>query len=162
MAVGDRIKRVRTLRNLTQKELGCAVGFQENTADVRIAQYETGTRTPKEDMLRKIAAVLDVNFRSLYDPSLYAAEDLMYTLFELDEHYNLSIHDFDGKKCIAFNRKLLDEFISEWQERKRELADGTITREEYQEWKLNWPQTADDMGKHEPKKQWRKPPEEAS
>lgn len=53
MAVGDRIKRVRKLRSLTQKELGLAVGFEENTADVRIAQYETGTRTPKEDMLKK-------------------------------------------------------------------------------------------------------------
>ncbi|MCL2605706.1 MAG: helix-turn-helix domain-containing protein [Coriobacteriia bacterium] len=158
MAVGDRIKRIRILRDLTQRELGLAVGFEENTADVRIAQYETGTRTPKEDMLQKIAAVLDVNYRSIYEPTLYAAEDLMYTLFELDEHYNLSIHDFDGKKCIAFNRKLLDDFIAEWQVRKRDLDDGTISRAEYMEWKLNWPQTADDLGKHEPKKQWRKTP----
>ena len=161
MAVGDRIKRVRTLRNLTQKELGCAVGFQESTADVRIAQYETGTRTPKEDMLKKIASVLNVNFRSLYDPSLYAAEDVMFTLFELDEHYNLSIHDFDGKKCIAFNYSLLDKFFAEWQERKKELADETISRAEYLEWKLNWPYTTDNMGKHEPEKQWRRTFEEA-
>ncbi|MCL1879177.1 MAG: helix-turn-helix domain-containing protein [Actinomycetia bacterium] len=159
MAVGDRIKRVRVFRNLTQRELGLAVGFEENTADVRIAQYETGTRTPKEDMLRKIAEVLDVNYRSLYEPTLYAAEDLMYSLFELDEHHNLSLHDFDGKKCVAFNSKLLEDFLAEWQVRKKDLADGTINKAEYMEWKLNWPQTADDLGKHEPKKQWRKPPE---
>ena len=159
MAVGDRIKRVRILRDLTQKELGLAVGFEKNTADVRIAQYETGTRTPKEDMLQKIAKVLDVNYRSLYEPMLYAAEDLMYTLFELDEHYDLSIHDFDGKKCIAFNRKLLDDFISEFQVRKKELADETISKLEYMEWKLNWPQTCDDLGKFKPSKQWRKSPE---
>jgi transcriptional regulator with XRE-family HTH domain len=159
MAIGDRIKRVRNLRNLTQKELGLAVGFEENTADVRIAQYETGTRTPKEDMLKKIAGVLDVNFRSLYDPSLYAAEDLMYTMFELDEHYDLSIHDFDGKKCIAFNHFLFDEFVAEWQERKKDLAEGTISKVEYMEWKLNWPQTVDNLGKRNPEKQWRKPPE---
>jgi len=161
MAVGNRIKRIRVLRNLTQKELGLAVGFEENTADVRIAQYETGTRTPKEDMLQKIAAVLDVNYRSIYEPTLYAAEDLMYTLFELDEHYNLSIHDFDGKKCLAFNSTLLDDFLAEWQARKNDLADGTISKVEYMEWKLNWPQTADDLGKYSPKKQWRKPSETA-
>ncbi|MCL2882370.1 MAG: helix-turn-helix domain-containing protein [Coriobacteriia bacterium] len=159
MAVGDRIKRVRVLRNLTQKELGLAVGFEENTADVRIAQYETGTRTPKEEALRKIAEVLDVNYRSLYEPTLYAGEDVMYTLFELDEHYPLSIHDFDGKKCVAFNSKLLDDFLTEWQARKKDLADGSISKAEYLEWKLNWPQTADDFGKHKPKKQWRKSPE---
>ena len=156
MAVGDRIKRVRVLRSFTQRDLGLAVGFEENTADVRIAQYETGTRTPKEDMLRKIAEILDVNYRSLYEPSLYAAEDVMYTLFELDEHYNLSIHDFDGRKCIAFNAKMLDDFLAEWQVRKKELAEEKISKIEYMEWKLNWPQTADDLDDHEPKKQWRK------
>ena len=159
MAVGDRIKRVRILRNLTQKELGLAVGFEENTADVRIAQYETGTRTPKEDMLIKIANVLDVNFRALYEPTACTAEDVMFKMFDLDEHYYISIHDFDGKKCIAFNTKLLDDFFAEWQVRKRELADETISRTEYMEWKNNWPRTCDDLGKFEPKKQWRKPPE---
>ena len=121
MAVGDRIKRVRNLRKLTQKELGLAVGFEENTADVRIAQYETGTRTPKEEMLQKIAQVLDVNYRALYEPTSFTAEDIMFWLFDLDEHYDLSIHVFDGKKCIALNRKLTDDFIAEWQVRKKTL-----------------------------------------
>ena len=46
---------------MTQRELGLAVGFDEKSADVRIAQYESNVRTPKEELLRKIAAVLDVN-----------------------------------------------------------------------------------------------------
>ena len=29
-------------------------------------------------------------------------------------------------------------------------------KEEYLEWKLNWPQTADGCGRYEPKKKWRK------
>ena len=83
MAVGERIKRARNFRGMTQKELGVAIGFEEKSADIRIAQYESNTRTPKEELLRKIATVLDVNYRSLYEPTLYAAEDIMYTLFEL-------------------------------------------------------------------------------
>ena len=59
MAVGDRIKRARNLRGMTQKELGIAIGFEEKSADIRIAQYESNTRTPKEELLRKIAEVLD-------------------------------------------------------------------------------------------------------
>ncbi len=47
MAVGDRIKRARNLRGMTQKELGIAIGFEEKSADIRIAQYESNTRTPK-------------------------------------------------------------------------------------------------------------------
>ena len=65
MAVGDRIKRVRQFRGLTQKELGKLVGFDEKTADIRIAQYESNTRKPKEELLIKIADALEVNFRSL-------------------------------------------------------------------------------------------------
>jgi transcriptional regulator with XRE-family HTH domain len=144
---------------MTQKELGLAVGFDDNSADVRIAQYESGTRTPKEDMLRKIAEILDVNFRSLYEPTLYAAEDVMYTLFELDEHYRVMLNESESKTRrigVSFDSKLLNDFMREWLLRKQELAEGEITKEEYAEWKVNWPQTADDCGKFEPKKQWRK------
>ena len=65
MAVGDRIKRIRNFRKMTMKELGMAVGFDENSADVRIAQYENNSRKPKEELLRKIAGALDVSYESL-------------------------------------------------------------------------------------------------
>ena len=166
MAVGDRIKRIRNFRGMTQKELGIAIGFDEKSADIRIAQYESNTRTPKEELLRKIAKVLDVNYRSLYEPTLYACEDIMYTLFELDEHYpatqlyeivDTSDPQFPEKHIsISFNHNLLDDFLLEWQLRKKQLANDEITKEEYTEWKINWPQTADDCGKHTASKQWRK------
>ena len=46
--------------------------------------------------------------------------------------------------------------MAEWMLRKQQLRRREITREEYQEWKLNWPSTADDCGKFKPKKVWRK------
>ena len=39
---GKRIRRYRILCGMTQKALGIAVGFPQETADVRIAQYESG------------------------------------------------------------------------------------------------------------------------
>ena len=65
MAVGDRIKRARNLRGMTQKELGIAIGFEEKSADIRIAQYESNTRTPKEELLRKKEVELNMNYRNL-------------------------------------------------------------------------------------------------
>ena len=47
MSVGDRIKRVRNFRGLTQRELGIRAGFDESTADVRINQCEAGLRSPE-------------------------------------------------------------------------------------------------------------------
>ena len=49
MILGERIKRIRTFRGLTQRELGLKLGYEERNADVRVAQYESGSRTPKTD-----------------------------------------------------------------------------------------------------------------
>lgn len=87
MAVGDRIKRIRNFRKMTMKELGMAVGFDENSADVRIAQYENNSRKPKEELLRKIASALDVSYESLADATMDDASGILHALFELDDRY---------------------------------------------------------------------------
>ena len=37
---GRKLKHLRQKNHLTQKELGIALGFPEDSADIRIAQYE--------------------------------------------------------------------------------------------------------------------------
>ena len=49
MAISERIHFFRLMRGMTQKYLGTAIGFPEKSADVRLAQYETGTRKPKAE-----------------------------------------------------------------------------------------------------------------
>ena len=51
MAIGERIRFFRNMKGITQKYLGMVVGFPERSADVRMAQYETGSRTPKACLL---------------------------------------------------------------------------------------------------------------
>ena len=69
MAIGERIRFIRNLRGMTQKYLGTLVGFPEKTADIRMAQYEAGTRTPKEDLTKALAGALDVSPLALDVPS---------------------------------------------------------------------------------------------
>ena len=38
-------------------------------------------------LLHKIADVLDVSFYALYEPDMYCAEDVMYTLFDQDDQH---------------------------------------------------------------------------
>ena len=52
MAIGERIHHFRLLRGFTQKYLGQQLGFSDSQADVRIAQYEKGARSPKEKYLK--------------------------------------------------------------------------------------------------------------
>ena len=57
---GRKLKHLRQKNHLTQKELGIAVGFPDSCADVRIAQYESDVRTPKEDLMKLFASTLGV------------------------------------------------------------------------------------------------------
>lgn len=61
MAIGERIRFFRNLRGMTQKYLGQVVGFPEKTADIRMAQYESGSRTPKAELTESLARALGVS-----------------------------------------------------------------------------------------------------
>ena len=70
MAIGERIRFIRNLRGMTQKYLGIMAGLPERTADIRMAQYEAGTRTPKEDLTKALAHALDVSPDALTVPDI--------------------------------------------------------------------------------------------
>ena len=70
MAIGERIRFIRNLRGMTQKFLGLQVGFSERTADIRMAQYESGSRTPKADLVEQLADALDVSTEALNVPNI--------------------------------------------------------------------------------------------
>ncbi|MBP1545504.1 MAG: helix-turn-helix transcriptional regulator [Oscillospiraceae bacterium] len=167
MTIGEKIKYARNLRGFTQKELGLKLGFDEKSADVRIAQYESGTRTPKADLLSEIANLLDVNISFLKNPSLENTETFIHLLFDLEQeskkhHTNnfsiISVSDELGnpQPAIQFHNHLLNEFLSEWQIRRKELNEKIITEEEYAEWMMNFPATSDNCGNIDPIKKWRK------
>ena len=70
MAIGERIHFFRKMRGMTQKYLGMLMGFPERSADVRMAQYETGSRTPKADLTRALAAAFEVSSDALTVPDI--------------------------------------------------------------------------------------------
>lgn len=48
MILGERLKRIRTFRGLTQSELGLKLGYEDRNTDVQVAQYEFGYRVQKK------------------------------------------------------------------------------------------------------------------
>ena len=85
MTIGERIKKIRVFRKMTMDDLGGALGFEGKNMSVRISQYETGARIPGEDMILKLADALHCNYKAISDYSLGAAEDIIETLFWLEE-----------------------------------------------------------------------------
>lgn len=124
LSPGKRLRYFRTLRDMTQKQLGMAIGFSEQTADVRIAQYESGVRTPKEQTVIALAKALAVSPYALSIPQIESEVALLHLLFALEDSYD----------CTS-NTELGKEF-SEWRQMAEKLKNGDITKEEYDEWRF--------------------------
>ena len=89
--IGMRIRHFRILRGMTQKVLGVAVGFPESSADVRIAQYESGARTPKRELLCQLAAPLGVSPSQLAVPRIKNSEELCSLLAALEDECGIEL-----------------------------------------------------------------------
>ena len=145
MAIGERIHFFRLKRGMTQKYLGQAVGFPEKSADVRLAQYETGTRTPKADLTAALAQVLDVSPQALDVPDIDTDIGLMHTLFALEDIRGLTIGEIDGEICLRLDRSRglayssMFEMLLKWANEAKKLEAGEITREEYDHWRYTYP-----------------------
>ena len=93
MTIGDKIKKIRTFRNMTQAELGAALGWGDKGAN-RLAQYETNYRVPRKDLVTEMAKILDVNPLALHEPTTMDASELMEILFWIDEFNPAAINLF--------------------------------------------------------------------
>ena len=146
MAIGERIHFFRTMRGMTQKYLGMALGFPEKSADVRLAQYENGSRTPKADVTAALAQVLDVSPKALDVPDIDSYIGLMHTLFTLEDRYGLQIDEADGEVCLKVDvRKNKDaaelhKMLCSWRQAAAMLKAGEITQEEYDRWRYRYPE----------------------
>ena len=146
MAIGERIRFFRNLKGMTQKFLGVKVGFPEKTADIRLAQYESGTRTPKSDLTEALADALGVSTMALNVPDIDTDLGFMHTLFALEDIYGLKIDKLDDEVCIRLDKNrgtsyisLLERF-SAWQEEAEKYRNGEISKEEYDLWRYTYPE----------------------
>ena len=146
MAIGERIHFFRTMRGMTQKYLGMALGFPEKSADVRLAQYENGSRTPKADVTAALAQVLDVSPKALAVPDIDSDIGLMHTLFTLEDRYGLQIDEADGEVCLKVDvhknkdAAELHKMLCSWRQAAAMLKAGEITQEEYDRWRYRYPE----------------------
>lgn len=145
MAIGERIHFFRIMRGMTQKYLGMLVGFPERSADVRLAQYETGSRKPKAELTAALAQALDVAPQALDIPDIDSQIGLMHTLFALEDIYGLAISETDGEVCLKISKdkgkaaEELLQMLTAWQEQAAKLTTEEISREEYDQWRYNYP-----------------------
>ena len=145
MAIGERIRFFRNLRGMTQKYLGTVVGFPEKTADIRMAQYESGSRTPKADLTENLAGVLGVSPLALSVPDIDSYLGLMHTLFTLEDRYGLTVEKTENGVSMRVDSRKgkdaaeLSEMLNAWAEQSEKYRNGDISREDYDKWRYNYP-----------------------
>ncbi len=137
--IGRRIKRMRQMRKMTQKELGIAVGFKPECAEIRISQYESDARTPRAELARSMASTLGVSSQIIGKYDIATPDGLLCTLFELEELYGLSLFEREGHFYFRFIKPTgADKLIARWYGKKKALFRGLITKDEYDNWKYRW------------------------
>ncbi len=159
--VGQRMRKYRELKGITQSELGKMVDLPAD----RIQKYENGVRKPKSPLLKEIAKALDVSSLALVDPTPSSYINTMYVFFELENKYDVKI-DYSVDKnaymiTIDKDNELYD-YVKDWHNRKNLLdthigmysAPYEIEKEEietlknqYDKWKASYPQSMTDTSK---------------
>ena len=152
MAIGERIRFFRNLRGMTQKYLGTVVGFPEKTADIRMAQYESGSRTPKADLTESLAGVLGVSPLALSVPDIDSYLGLMHTLFTLEDRYGLTVEKGENGVSMRVDPRKgkdaaeLSKMLNAWAEQAEKYHKGDISREDYDKWRYNYPKYDETSG----------------
>ena len=145
MSLGSNLKTIRLFRNKTLKELGQILGFSTSSADVRISQYESDKKKPRENVIENLAYKLDVSPQAIDIPDIETYIGAIYTLFQLERSYGLKIDELDGQPILRFDKLLpheqdtLYEYMQNWLEEAKNFREGKITQQQYEEWKYNFP-----------------------
>ena len=139
-AIGQRIKFFRNRKGFTQKQLGEMLGFHGKSSDVRMAQYESEARIPKQELIKEMAGLLEVDTKALTVPNIN-------NYFGLEDMYGLTIGENDGNICLSLDtavtkpHSVLDDCLKSWLRQKEKLAQGEITKEQYDEWRYQYPKS---------------------
>lgn len=146
MSIGERIRYFRKKRGMTQKYLGMLVGLPAVSAEVRMTQYETIGRSPRAGLTEKLANALNVSPLALTVPNIDTDLGLVHTLFALEDMYGLKIAEHDGAPCLRLDlhhehaQISLFRVFNSWLEQSKKLEAGEITKEEYDQWRYNYPE----------------------
>ena len=145
MAIGERIRFFRNLQGMTQKYLGQMVGFPEKTADIRMAQYESGSRTPKAELTESLASALGVSPLALSVPDIDSYLGFIHTLFAVEDIYGVRAEKQGDEVHIVFDgsKRTMNESVfkmrSAWADQSDKLKKGEVSKDQYDRWRYTFP-----------------------
>lgn len=142
MTIGEKIKKYRLEKNLSQKQVAIRAGMSEPA----IRNYELGNRTPSDKQIEKIALALGVSPFALSNPNLDSYVGVMHALFYLEDEYGLVPDEINGQFCLKFKDRFstASNNLESWYKEYRNVQESSPDSEEearayYNEWKQSYP-----------------------
>ena len=136
MISGKKLKELRLIRNLTQKELAIKSGI----SDAAIRYYELGNRSPTKQQLDKIASALNCDPGAITDHNLYTNIDFYQIIFDLETNFTLRPYrDESGMSFLMSNSPEFNDFLKEWDDMRKKHYNNEISDEEFRDWKISYP-----------------------
>ena len=143
--VGERIRKYRLFRKMTQKQLAEECMLSESA----IRNYELGNRIPDESTIRDISDALEIDSALLRDIDIEDISSMARLFIELESIYGLIPKVIDGHLHLVFeepnkdssnidiiNHYFLEDTLLDWCSVRDAYIDGRISSEEYETWKI--------------------------
>ena len=147
MISGDKLKELRLLRGLTQKELA----VKSELTDAAIRNYELGNRSPSMEQMGKIANALECDISALIDHNPVSIFEIFQMnnssqllpvfqiIFDYEELLNLRPLIEEGTQALMSQDVNFNDFLVEWDEMRKKHYNEDITDDEFRDWKLSYP-----------------------
>jgi transcriptional regulator with XRE-family HTH domain len=143
--IGDRIRKYRLFRNMTQRQLADDCRLSESA----IRNYELGNRVPDDKTIQDISDSLEIDSALLRDIDPEDISSMERLFYDMEAIYGIVPQFIDGELHIVFkkpdinssNRDIIKHYFLEdelldWCAVYDALQDGRITAEEYENWKI--------------------------
>ena len=144
-SIGDKIKKYRKLKGLTQKQLGETALKGKMNAGVRVNQYEKDAVIPGDDVRQKLADVLDIEIEAISDVDIQSDKDIMFVLFLLEEERGLKLTKENGKIHLVFDssdennqNEYLTTYLNFWAYESAQKHDSDEEKKAYSLWKARF------------------------
>lgn len=137
MTIGERIRRIRIQRGLTQAELGKLIGI----SDSAVRRYELNLSVPRIDRLKAIANALHVGITVFEDIEMETLCDVKAVLFQLNDKVGITFHgekDTDGRfksgtVTLSFDHPQIATFLKDWADMQEVLSGMDNASKKYAE-----------------------------
>nr|WP_310591094.1 helix-turn-helix transcriptional regulator [Solobacterium moorei] len=114
---GQKLKKLRLLRDLAQQELTIKAGLTDDA----IRNYELGNRSPTKEQMQKIAQALDCDISALTDHEPNSTHEFIHIIFDYEKEMKLRLLIDKSTNTLLSHDMNFNDFLVEWDEMRKNI-----------------------------------------